>query len=172
MLLQSRATLRSIGFPSNQRRWWLTTLFLLALTPGVVQAQNSDTKVGASAISDAKVEALVEALRLVAPPASADAGLYTDWRIKPDNIARWSRRCFGQEVTPEQFTADPTLARPMLVCVMGPVLRDQFAQSHQNEMVAVQRAAAWWMTGDPAQYRTGATGDYTLRVLEAYLRFF
>lgn len=162
MLPQSRATLRFIGFPLNQRRWWLTALFLLALTPCAVRAQ----------LSDAKVEALVEALRLAAPPASADAGLYSDWRIKPDNIARWSRRCFGQEVTPEQFAADPTLARPILVCVLGPVLRDQFAQSQQNEMVAVQRAAAWWMTGDPAQYRTGSTGDYTLRVLEAYLRFF
>ncbi len=161
MLPHSRATLRSIGFLPGRRRW-LTALFLLALAPCVVQAQ----------LSDAKVEALVEALRLAAPPASADSGLYSEWRVKPDNIGRWSKRCLGQEITPDQFAADPTLARPMLVCVMGPVLRDQFAQSQQNEMVAVQRAAAWWMTGDPAQYRTGATGDYTLRVLEAYLRFF
>ena len=159
MLPNDRVTLRSIGSP---RRRWLTTLFLLTLMPFVVQAQ----------ISDAKVEALVEALRVAAPSVSADAGLYSDWRVKPDNIARWSRRCFGQEVTPEQFAADSSLARPMLVCVMGPVLRDQLAQSNNNEMVAVQRAAAWWMTGDPAQYRTGSTGDYTLRVLEAYLRFF
>jgi hypothetical protein len=64
------------------------------------------------------------------------------------------------------------VARPVLVCVLDPVLRDQLAQSNNNEMVAVQRTAAWWMTGDPAQYRTGSTGDYTLRVLEAYLRFF
>lgn len=140
----------------------MATLVLLALTLGVAQAQ----------VSDAKVEALVEALRVAAPPASADAGLYSDWRVKPENIARWSKRCLGQEVTPEQFAADQAIARPVLVCVLGPVLRDQFAQSHHNEMVAVQRAAAWWMTGDPAQYRTGATGDYTLQVLEAYLRFF
>ena len=36
---------------------------------------------------------------------------------------------------------------------------------------AVQRVAAWWMTGDPNQYRSGSS-SYTLRVLEAYLRFF
>ncbi len=161
MLFHRRATLRSTGSRLNRRQWWFA-LFLLALLPCAVQAQ----------ISDAKVEALVEALRLAAPPASADSGLYSDWRVKPDNIVRWSRRCFGQEVTPEQFAADANLARPLLVCVMGPVLRDQFAQSQQNEMVAVQRAAAWWMTGDPTQYRAGSTGDYTLRVLEAYLRFF
>ena len=142
--------------------WWLTVLCLLALAPGLVRAQ----------ISDAKVETLVEALRVAAPPASPNDGLYSDWRVKPDNIARWSKRCLDREVTPEQFAADQAVARPVLVCVLGPVLRDQFAQSNHNEMVAVQRAAAWWMTGDPAQYRTGSTSDYTLRVLEAYLRFF
>ena len=141
---------------------WLAALGLLALTPFVAQAQ----------ISDAKVEALVEALRVAAPPASADAGLYGDWRVKPDNITRWSKRCLDREVTPEQFAADEAVARPVLVCVLGPVLRDQLVQSNNNEMVAVQRAAAWWMTSDPTQYRTGSTGDYTLRVLEAYLRFF
>ncbi|MBS1223273.1 MAG: hypothetical protein H6R23_2893 [Proteobacteria bacterium] len=150
-------------FGSIPRRFrWLAVLCLLALTPGLVRAQ----------ISDAKVEALVEALRVAAPPASTDAGLYSDWRVKPDNIARWSKRCLDREVTPEQFAADQAVARPVLVCVLGPVLRDQLAQSNNNEMVAVQRTAAWWMTGDPAQYRTGSTGDYTLRVLEAYLRFF
>lgn len=141
---------------------WLTVVCLLALAPGLAQAQ----------ISDAKVEALVEALRVAAPPASPDDGLYSDWRVKPDNIARWSRRCLDREVAPEHFATDEAVARPVLVCVLGPVLRDQLAQSNHNEMVAVQRAAAWWMTGDPAQYRTGSTGDYTLRVLEAYLRFF
>lgn len=149
-------------FVPHRFRWW-TAWLLLLLTPGLSQAQQP---------SDAKVAALVEALRVAAPPASADAGLYSDWRIKPDNITRWSRRCVNQEVTPEQFAADQALARTVLVCVLGPVLRDQFDQSNRNEIVAVQRAAAWWMAGDPAQYRTGATGDYTLRVLEAYLRFF
>ena len=113
-------------------RWW-TAWLLLLLTPGLSQAQQP---------SDAKVAALVEALRVAAPPASADAGLYSDWRIKPDNITRWSRRCVNQEVTPEQFAADQALARTVLVCVLGPVLRDQFDQSNRNEIVAVQRAAS------------------------------
>ncbi|TVR64903.1 MAG: hypothetical protein EA420_04395 [Candidatus Competibacteraceae bacterium] len=136
-------------------------LLLLCLLPFAVPAQ----------ISDAKVEALVEALRLSAPPVGADSELYGDWAIKPDNIVRWSQRCLDQDVTPEQFAADRALARQVLICVMGPVLREQFADSN-NEIVAVQRAAAWWMTGDPDQYRAGATDGYTLRVLEAYLRFF
>lgn len=123
-------------------------------------------------ISDAKVEALVEALRLSAPNVGPDSGLYGDWRVKADNIGRWSVRCLDQQVTPDQFAADQALARQVLVCVMGGVLRDQFAASNQNEIVAVQRAAAWWMAGDPEQYRSGTTGAYTLKVLEAYLRFF
>jgi len=121
-------------------------------------------------ISEAKVEALVEALRLSAPQAGD--GLYSDWQVKPDNIVRWSRRCLDQDVTPDQFAADPTLARQVVACVMGKVLREQLAASNNNEIVAVQRAAAWWMSGDPEQYRNGATGDYTFKVLEAYLRFF
>lgn len=123
-------------------------------------------------ISDAKVEALVEALRLSAPEAGPDSGLYSDWKIKPDNIGRWSMRCLNQDVTPDQFAADEALARRVLVCVMGNVLRDQFTASNQNEIVAVQRAAAWWMAGDPERYRDGPTNAYTLKVLEAYLRFF
>ena len=158
MLPNNRMSIRSIP----RRFWGVTALFLLGILPLFAQAQPSD----------AKVAALVEALRVAAPPASPNSGLYSDWRVKPDNIARWSKRCLDREVTPEQFAADQAVARPVLVCVMGPVLRDQLVQGKNNEMVAVQRAAAWWMTGDPAQYRTGSTGDYTLRVLEAYLRFF
>lgn len=141
---------------------WLGSLLLLWVMWFPAHAQ----------ISDAKVEALVEALRLSAPNTGPDAGLYSDWKIKPDNIVRWSKRCLDQEVTPEQFAADQALARPVLVCVMGKVLRDQFTLSNNNEIVAVQRAAAWWMTGDPDQYRSSAASAYTLRVLEAYLRFF
>jgi len=142
---------------------WLRGLLLLLWVAALpVHAQ----------ISEAKVEALVEALRLSAPKVGPDAGLYSDWSVKPDNIVRWSRRCLDRDVTPEQFAADEALARRVLVCIMGPVLRDQFAASNHNEIVAVQRAAAWWMTGDPEQYRSGSTSAYTLKVLETYLLFF
>jgi len=147
----------------RSRSSWLSALLLLLWVVALpAHAQ----------ISDAKVEALVEALRLAAPNTGPDSGLYGDWRVKADNIVRWSGRCLDREVTPDQFAADEALARQVLVCVMGGVLRNQFAASDQNEIVAVQRAAAWWMAGDPEQYRNGTTGAYTLKVLEAYLRFF
>ena len=123
-------------------------------------------------ISEAKIEALVEALRLSAPVAGPESDLYSAWKVKPENIRRWSKRCLDRDVTPDQFAADEGLARQVLVCAMGTVLREQFTASNQNEIVAVQRAAAWWISGDSEQYRSGESGAYTLKVLEAYLRFF
>ncbi|HRC72008.1 MAG TPA: hypothetical protein PK880_05680 [Candidatus Competibacter sp.] len=139
--------------------WALWVLLWIAALP--VQAQ----------VSEAKVAALVEALRLSAPEAEPDSGLYGDWRVKPENIKRWSKVCLNREVTPEQFAADQALARQVLVCVMDGVLRDQLAASDENEIVAVQRAAAWWLTGEPERYRSAGADAYTLKVLEAYLRF-
>ena len=167
--LFSRASRRNRISHSYRGRWWL---WRYAIASGLLAAATAWAWAAAPALSDAKVGALVEALRVAAPPTSADPGLYSDWRIKPDNITRWAKHCLDREVAPEEFAADDTIARPTLVCVLGPVLREQFAQSQGTEMVAVQRTAAWWLTGDPNQYRSGSTSDYTLRVLEAYLRFF
>ena len=108
------STTHRFHFPSSPRRWRWSALFLLCFLPLAVPAQ----------ISEAKIEALVEALRLSAPPVDADSGLYSDWGIKPDNIARWSRRCLDRDVTPEQFAADQALARRVLVCVLGPGRRE------------------------------------------------
>jgi hypothetical protein len=122
-----------------------------------------------NAISDAKVAALVEALRLAAPQTGIeDDGLYSDWQIKPGNIPRWSKQCIGRELSPADFEASPVTARSILVCVMGDVLNEQYRASNNNESVAIQRAAAWWMTGDPQQYNQGSTVAYTQRVLNFY----
>ena len=51
---------------------------------------------------------------------------------------------------------------------MGEVLREQYTASNHNEAVAVQRAAAWWMTGDPNQYNSDSTSPYTQKVLRFY----
>ena len=120
-------------------------------------------------IAAPQVAAFVEALRQAAPHTGrADDGLYSDWKIKPANIPRWSKRCIGQELTPEEFAARPATVRVVLTCVMGEVLREQYTASNHNEALAVQRAAAWWMTGDPAQYNRDATSAYTQKVLRLY----
>jgi hypothetical protein len=120
-------------------------------------------------VTDNQVGAFVEALRLAAPQTGRDDdGLYSDWKIKPANIPRWSKRCLGKALTPTEFAANPDLARTILACVMRQVLQDQYNASAHNESVAVQRAASWWMTGDPGRYDDKMVVSYTSKVLNFY----
>jgi hypothetical protein len=123
-----------------------------------------------SQLSDAQVAAFVEALRLSAPHTGIpNDGLYSDWKVKAGNILRWSKRYAGREISPEEFQANPQVARGILMIVMGRVLHEQYAIS-RDESVAVRRAASWWMTGDPGRYDTAPTSSYTAKVLGSYMR--
>jgi hypothetical protein len=119
-------------------------------------------------ISGAQVWAFVEALRLAAPNTGIpNDGLYSPWKVKSANIARWSKRCLGRELTPEEFDSEPNTAREVVACAMGGVLREQYAAA-RDESVAVRRAASWWMTGQAEQYDSGSTAVYTEKVLRFY----
>ena len=121
-------------------------------------------------ITDAKVAAFVEALRLSAPNTGIpNDGLYSDWKIKWENIVRWSKRCTGTEMEPADFEANDRKAREILACIMGKILREQYEIS-KDESIAVRRAASWWMTGDPDQYDSQQTRPYTQKVLDFYKR--
>lgn len=120
-------------------------------------------------VSDNQVAAFVEALRQASPQTGReDDGLYSDWQIMPGNIPRWSRSCIGRELTPTQFEASPETARTVVTCVMRDVLRDEYRASGNNETLAVRRAAAWWMRGDPSQYNSSEIANYIQRVVNAY----
>ncbi|MCT7976089.1 hypothetical protein [Laspinema olomoucense] len=120
-------------------------------------------------ITDAKVDSLVEALRLAAPDTGTeDDGLYSEWQIKPDNIPRWSKLCIQQELTPAEFEANEAQAREVLSCVMSDILQEEYEASGNDESLAVRRAAAWWMAGDPEQYNSERISDYTQEVLQHY----
>ncbi|MBW4577681.1 MAG: hypothetical protein KME08_20810 [Aphanothece sp. CMT-3BRIN-NPC111] len=139
--------------------WGAIVSLGLSLSALPAQAQVADTQVGT----------LVEALRLAAPQTGTENdGLYSDWQILPANIPRWSKRCIGRALTITEFEASPATARGILVCVMRDVLRDQYRASGNNESVAVQRAAAWWMTGDATRYNSSQTAPYTKKVLGFY----
>lgn len=145
--------------------------------PAAPKPQTRTRSSANSPVSDAQVGALVEALRLAAPQTGTENdGLYSEWQIKPENIPRWSKQCTEKELTPTQFEASPVTARAILVCVMRDVLGEQYNASSNDESVAVQRAASWWMTGDPNQYSSGSTAAYTNKVLGFYkqsqLKFF
>jgi len=116
-----------------------------------------------------QVGAFVEALRQAAPKTGhANDGLYSDWKVQPQNIPRWSKACLGRSLTPDQFAASPATARQVITCVVEDVLREQYRASGNNESLAVRRTAAWWMTGDPNRYATDPTSTYTQTVLNLY----
>jgi hypothetical protein len=120
-------------------------------------------------VSNAQVGKLVEALRLAAQQrAPGNNGLVSEWQILPEIIPRWSNQCLGRELTPAQFEASPVTARAILVCVMRDVLNEQYTASKKDESLAVRRTASWWMTGNPSQYDSGSTADYTRNVLAFY----
>ncbi|WP_242060012.1 hypothetical protein [Oscillatoria sp. FACHB-1407] len=131
------------------------------LTVGTLPAQ--------AQVSDQQVAALVEALRQAAPQTGRENdGLYSDWQIMPGNIPRWSRSCIGRELSPTEFEASPAVARSVVTCVMRDVLQDEYGASGNNETLAVRRAAAWWMRGDPSQHNSTEIADYIQRVVNAY----
>ncbi len=123
----------------------------------------------AQAQSDQQVRSLVEALRQAAPQTgNPNDGLYSDWQVQPQNIPRWSEACIGRTLSPQEFEADLDTARNVLVCVMRDVLQEEYRNSGNDEAIAVRRAAAWWMTGDPSRYNTAETAVYTQKVLSFY----
>lgn len=137
--------------------------------PSGQAAQPTASSSAAAQISNAQVGRFVEALREVAPETDKpDDDLYGIWQVKAENIPRWSQQCLGKELTPVQFQDSPVTARSILVCVMRDVLSEQYKASNNDESLAVQRAASWWMTGDPSQYNSGAIAAYAQKVLNFY----
>lgn len=144
------------------RRWIEGSIIAIAIgiSLGVLPAQ---------AQSDQQVRSLVEALRQAAPQTgNSNDGLYSDWQIQASNIPRWSQACIGKTLTPQEFEADLETARSILVCVMRDVLNEEYRNSGNDEAIAIRRAAAWWMTGDPSRYDSGETAAYTQKVLSFY----
>ncbi|MDM8567656.1 hypothetical protein QUF74_18665 [Candidatus Halobeggiatoa sp. HSG11] len=116
-------------------------------------------------ISDTKVAALVEALRL----GAMDGKLYSEWQIKPQNITDWSTRYLGKTITPEEFAANPAVARQILEIKMGNLLREQYKFSGQDETIAVLRTASWWMSGIPENYNANPKLEvFTQNILKFY----
>lgn len=122
----------------------------------------------AEAVTDAQVSALVEALRQAAPPQTANDGMYSQWQVLPGNISRWAKFCTKQELTPQQFETDATKAQSIVTCIVADLLRDEYKASSNNELTAIRRAACWWMTGESAACKSGATATYADKVVSVY----
>ena len=122
-------------------------------------------------VTEIQVRALVEALRLsAAKKVPANSNLYSEWRVISDNIPRWSKQCHTTVITPAEFGANPSLARKILNCVMADVMQEQYNLSNNSEIIAVQRAAAWWATGDGRNFSKPDVIPYGQKVLGFYTK--
>lgn len=120
-------------------------------------------------ISEAQVGRTVEALRQAAPKTDAKTdNLYSEWQVKSDNIPRWSKRCTGRELSSTEFDTNPTAARSVVTCIIREALQDEYRASGSNELVAVRRVAAWWMSGDAAGYQRAELSPYIEKVVSLY----
>lgn len=103
-------------------------------------------------ILDSWVKTLTESLRItIFNTKQPNFPVYSDWRLPPKAIANLSRLCTKKVVLPEQFAANPALARSIIECAMRVFMNEEYYQSKNNELEAVRRAAAvfWYGTADP-----------------------
>ncbi|MCY7324461.1 MAG: hypothetical protein LH660_22345, partial [Phormidesmis sp. CAN_BIN36] len=81
--------MKLLSFRASHKLQWagiISSGVSLCLSATPVRAQVSEIQVGKT----------VEALRLAAPKTEAkNDGLYSEWQVKPDAIARWSKQCNG-----------------------------------------------------------------------------
>lgn len=118
-------------------------------------------------VSDAQVNAMVEALRKAAPPNRANDGMYSDWQVLPAIIPDWTKRCLGRQLTPAEFESDAKAARETVACIARRELNRVYSATG-NETAAVRGAACWWMTGKDNACTSGATATYVQRVVGFY----
>lgn len=119
-------------------------------------------------VSEAKINALVDALKLSAPPNKPNDGMYSPWQVLPGIIPSWTKQCLGKELTPTAFDQDEQAARKTVTCIVKRELNQQWKQTKENENQAVRNVACWWMTGNYNGCQSGYTADYVKKVSKNY----
>ena len=115
-------------------------------------------------VSDTQVAAMVEALR---KSAHRNSNLYSAWGVTAAIIPSWTKQCLGRELAPAEFNSNAIAARNTVTCIMRRKLTQQLQETNNDESLAVQRVAAWWLTGDPTQYNAQAA-SYSQKILGLY----
>jgi hypothetical protein len=119
-------------------------------------------------ISESKVTAFVEALKLAAPPIKPNDGMYSQWQVLPNIIPSWTKQCLGKELTPTAFDADKTAAQKTVTCIVQRELNQQWKQTNQNEAQTIRNTACWWMTGNYNGCKSGTTAEYVQKIKKLY----
>lgn len=119
-------------------------------------------------LTSSQVDRIVEALRQASKPEKPNTGLFSDWQVKPNNIPGWSKACTGRSLSPAEFDANPGIARSIVTCIVRDVLKEEAKAIGNSETAAVQRVAAWWMTGDANKFNAREIAPYVQKALRAY----
>lgn len=138
------------------------------LLSGLIASVGLWTVPAQAQVSDARVNAVVEALRQAAPPNRPNDGMYSQWQVLPGIIPSWTKQCVGRELTPAQFESDAAAARNTVSCIVRRELDKQFRATRNNEATSVRNVACWWMTGNAGGCGSGATATYVQRVVGFY----
>jgi hypothetical protein len=125
---------------------------------GPVQAQTADSQAGR----------IADAIKQIALQRGKNPGFYSDWQVKGDKIPLWSKQCVGRDLTPQQFEASQSTAGGVVTCVLREMIRQEAKFIGKDESLVVRRVAAWWVTGDAAQYNSPGVATYTQQVLRVY----
>jgi hypothetical protein len=139
------------------------SLALASLGPMVfgmapVQAQSADSEAGR----------IADAIKQIALQRGKNPGFYGDWQVKGEKIPLWSKQCVGRELTPQQFESNQATANGVVTCVLRDMIRQEAKYIGKDESLVVRRVAAWWATGDAAQYNSPGVATYTQQVLRVY----
>lgn len=146
-----------------------STKFISSLSLSVIVTVFSLSHLPAKAeVSEAKINALVNALKISAPPNKPNDGMYSSWQVLPGIIPSWTKQCLGKELTPTAFDKDEEAARKTVTCIVKRELNQQWKQSKENESQAVRNVACWWMTGNYNGCQNGYTADYVKKVEKHY----
>ncbi len=129
--------------------------------PAMAQADDRVHLEQASRIAEALKQAAVQG-------NTKQPGYYSDWQVKGDRIPLWSRKCLGEEITPQQFEANQATAGAIVVCILKDLVRQEIRSARNDESLMVRRVAAWWVTGDGGRYNANGVSPYTQQVLKLY----
>jgi hypothetical protein len=118
--------------------------------------------------ADGQAGRISEAIKQIALQRGKNPGFYSDWQVKGEKIPLWSKQCLGRDLTPQQFESNASTAGGVVTCVLREMIRQEAKFIGKDESLVVRRVAAWWATGDAAQYNSPGVATYTQQVLRVY----
>ena len=103
-----------------------------------------------------------------------DSGAIGIGQVMPENVAPWTQRYLGEQLTPEQFRASPEAQDAVINGRFKDMISEQTQAGYSTD-IAIRRAASEWYSGKPDLYNnTEQQGDYpsikdyTLDILDRY----